>query len=146
MGLWKSKKNIQTEDELNNNQKETKYSTDLTDMGNKINSSTQKFRHSLLLILLSCAMFSDLHLNFGQLTYCHLFPGFYKIILQINIFLTNGQGLLFLAVFGVDSQYIVKPLKRMLKWIQSRDSTSWFSFMHQEIMDIKHITVKRVNH
>merc|ERR1719334_1490394 len=135
--LWKSKSNIKIDDELNNNSEDTDSSTDLIKTDKS--PSPQKFRHSILLILLSCAMFSDLNVCFSQLVYSHIFPGFYKIILQINIFLTNGQGLLFLAVFGIDSHYIIKPLKRILKWIQSRDSTSWFSFKNssKETEDMK---------
>lgn len=126
--LWKSRNTIQTDDTTSNCPEDSKSSLDLIKTDDTVSPSPQRFRHTLLLILLSCAMFSDLHLSFGQLTYCHLFPGFYKIILQINIFLTNGQGILLLAVFGIDSHYIVKPIKRLMKWIQSRDSPSWFSF------------------
>jgi len=142
--LWKSRNNIQTEDSEYNDLEETNSSTDLIKTADSVTPSPQKFRHSLLLILLSLAMFSDLHICFSQLTYCEICPGFYKTMLQINIFLTNGQGLLFLAVFGIDSQYIIKPLKKMLKWIQNRDSTSWFSFKisSKETEDMK---VKGIN-
>jgi len=66
----------------------------------------QMFRHSLLLLALSTAMFSSIVVSLGRLTYNgdeNEYPGSFKAILCLDKTMSAGQGMLFLYIFGLDT-------------------------------------------
>jgi len=63
----------------------------------------QIFRHSLLLLILATAMFFSMALSLGRIFLTgNTYPGAFKVIICLNSVMSSGQGLLFLAVFGLD--------------------------------------------
>jgi len=68
--------------------------------------SVQMFRHNLLLLAMAAAMFSSIAVALGRILLSGAtflsFPGAFKATLCVEKILSAGQGLLFLAVFGID--------------------------------------------
>ena len=63
----------------------------------------QMFRHTLLLGCLSVGMFTSIALAVGRLVINDaVYPGAFKVLLCTNSVLSSGQGIIFLAVFGLD--------------------------------------------
>merc|ERR1719175_91258 len=63
----------------------------------------QMFRHTLLLGCLSVAMFTSIALAVGRLViHDVVYPGAFKVLICTNSILSSGQGIIFLAVFGLD--------------------------------------------
>ena len=61
------------------------------------------FRHTLLLGCLSVAMFTSIALAVGRLViHDVVYPGAFKVLICTNSILSSGQGIIFLAVFGLD--------------------------------------------
>jgi len=63
----------------------------------------QMFRHTLLLGCLSVGMFSSIALAVCRLViHDEVYPGAVKVLLTTNSVLSSGQGIIFLAIFGLD--------------------------------------------
>ena len=66
----------------------------------------QVYRHTLLLIILSTAMFASITLACWKLLHTtSTFPGAFKVLSSMTMFLSMGQGIVFLAVFGLDQAW-----------------------------------------
>lgn len=85
----------------------------------------QMFRHTLLLMVLACSMFSGAALSIGRLANISgitegAFPGVYKVLIFLDTFLASGQGLLFLAVFALDCKYILLPISKGVHYVKEK--------------------------
>jgi len=66
----------------------------------------QVYRHTLLLVILSTAMFASITLACWKLLHTtSTFPGAFKVLSSMTMFLSMGQGIVFLAVFGLDQAW-----------------------------------------
>merc|ERR1719319_906114 len=66
----------------------------------------QVYRHTLLLVILSTAMFASITLAGWKLLHAtSTFPGAFKVLDSMTMFLSMGQGIVFLAVFGLDQAW-----------------------------------------
>ena len=86
--------------------------------------SPQMFRHTLLLMMLCCSMFSGAALSIARLGKIWdaegEFPGVYKVLVFLDTFLASGQGLLFLAVFALDCKFILLPISKGVRYFKER--------------------------
>ena len=84
----------------------------------------QMFRHTLLLMLLCCSMFSGAALSMSRIANIWdtegAFPGVYKVLIFLDTFLASGQGLLFLAVFALDCKYILLPISKGVHYVKEK--------------------------
>jgi len=86
--------------------------------------SPQMFRHTLLLMMLCCSMFSGAALSIARIGKIWdaegEFPGVYKVLVFLDTFLASGQGLLFLAVFALDCKFILLPISKGVRYFKER--------------------------
>ena len=84
----------------------------------------QMFRHTLLLMLLCCSMFSGAALSITRIGKIWdtegAFPGVYKVLIFLDTFLASGQGLLFLAVFALDCKHILLPISKGIQYLKEK--------------------------
>jgi len=98
----------------------------------------QMFRHTLLLMLLCCSMFSGAALSVSRIGNIWAtegaFPGVFKVLIFLDTFLASGQGLLFLFVFALDCKFILLPISQGLHYVLDKvkgngnQMPSWISF------------------
>ena len=75
----------------------------------------QMFRHTLLLMGLSVGMFTSVALAVGRLViHDENYPGAFKVLICANSILSSGQGILFLAVFGLDKAGLLLAIGQKL--------------------------------
>jgi predicted permease len=80
----------------------------------------QLFRHSLLLLTLAAAAFTSIALSLGRILLAGSFSGAFKVVISLNSLLSYGQGLLFLAVFGLDQLGgLVAPVRRAYSCLEA---------------------------
>ena len=88
------------------------------------NHTPQIFRHTLLLLVLCCSMFSGSALSTARIQNIwdtkRGFPGVYKVLVFLDTFLASGQGLLFLGVFALDCKYILLPISKGAQYLKRK--------------------------
>ena len=78
-------------------------------------SGIQMFRHTLLLGCLAVGMFTSIALAVSRLViHDAVYPGAFKVLLCTNSVLSSGQGIIFLAIFGLDKSGLLLAMGQKL--------------------------------
>jgi len=82
---------------------------------------SQVFRHTILVASLAAASFFSLALSLGKLIVNDTcYTGAIKVLISLNSDLSSGQGILFLAVFGLDQAAgLFSPIRKLLRLLLS---------------------------
>ena len=82
---------------------------------------SQVFRHTILVASLAAASFFSLALSLGKLIVNDTcYTGAIKVLISLNSDLSSGQGILFLAVFGLDQAAgLFSPIRKLLRQLLS---------------------------